>query len=87
MRESRGATALSEDGCRGYGRVIINEEYAAREAEATVSKRRGGSILRDTSRLMRSVKHQAKGSSVYVGSHLVYALIHQKEAVSVRAGA
>jgi len=27
---------------------------------------------------MRSVKHEALGSTVYVGSHLVYARIHQE---------
>lgn len=65
----------------------INEEYAAREAEATVSKRKGGSILRNTSRLMRSVKYQTKGSSVYVGSHLIYGRIHRKGAVPEGTGA
>ena len=54
--------------------------------EATASKRRGGSILRDTSRLMRSVKHEALGSSVYVGSHLVYARIHQEGGRAGRGG-
>jgi len=54
--------------------------------KATVSKKRGGSILRDTSRLVRSVKHEVSGNSVYVGSHLVYARIHQEGGQAGRGG-
>lgn len=41
-------------------------------------RRSGGATLRDTSRLMRSVKARVEGrGDVLVGSHLEYARIHQ----------
>jgi len=49
-------------------------------------KKSGGFIPRDTSRLMRSVKSRAEGSSVLVGSHLVYARIHQQGGRARRGG-
>ena len=50
-------------------------------------QRRGGDTLRDTSRLMRSVKARVEGrGDVLVGSHLEYARIHQLGGQAGRGG-
>ncbi len=55
--------------------------------KASKSRREGGSTLRDTSRLMRSVKSRPAGrGEVLVGSHLVYARIHQEGGDAGRGG-
>ena len=40
-------------------------------------KRRKGSPLRDTGRLMNSIDYRVEASSVFVGTNVVYAAVHQ----------
>lgn len=41
-------------------------------------KNRKGQPLRDTGRLMRSIHYEKRGTSVSIGTNLIYALTHQK---------